>query len=147
MKTATPKRKAHDTALEGDAQLLQNLLLGVNAHINYDFVLTLATDLRPERENFSDDRLAEGYGDHCHVNAIIAQTIDRVENQVIEVIDPKMDIFDKLLGRMDEWMISNLITNRRDEVWEQALQMITLEGSAQRERMRKGSRGVDLGAG
>ena len=48
--TETPAvwRMAHDAALAPDTQVLQDLLLGINAHINYDLVLTLVDMLEPE---------------------------------------------------------------------------------------------------
>ncbi len=42
---------AHNAARQSRGLPLQELLLGVNAHINYDLVLTLVTLLQPEWEN------------------------------------------------------------------------------------------------
>ena len=130
-------RRAHDIAVGGEAQVLQDLLLGVNAHINYDLVLALVDVLEPERERLTEEKLNERYADHCRVNVIIARTIDSVQDQVIEVLEPEMDVLDKLLGRLDEWMISSLITRWRDEVWGHALEMLWLETPSERERKRR----------
>jgi hypothetical protein len=45
-----------------------------------------------------------------------------------------MDLVDKMLGTADEWLISRLITNWRDEVWDRAVGMI---GTADVEERRK----------
>lgn len=130
-------RKAHDIAGRGEAKVLQDLLLGVNAHINYDLVLALVDVLEPEREQLTEEKLNQRYADHCRVNVIIAHTIDSVQDQVIEVLEPEMDLLDKLLGRLDEWMISSLITRWRDEVWDHALDMLQLETDKEREGKRR----------
>ena len=130
-------RRAHIIAVGGEAQVLQDLLLGVNAHINYDLVLALVDVLEPEREQLTEEKLRQRYADHCRVNVIIGRTIDSVQDEVIEVLEPEMDVLDKLLGRLDEWMISSLITRWRDEVWGHALEMLWLETPGERERKRR----------
>lgn len=47
-----------------------------------------------------------------------------------------MDLVDKLLGPVDEWLISQLITRWRDEVWEHALAMLARPDRQGRECMR-----------
>jgi len=103
---------------------LQNLLLGVNAHINYDLVLTLADILGPEWASLDSDRRAIRYTDHYHINAIIARTIDAVQDQVLEPAMPVMDIFDKLMGPLDEYLISRLLTGWRDAVWRNTTRLL-----------------------
>lgn len=129
--------KVHNVTLQRQNQVLQDLLLGVNAHINYDLVLALVDVLEPEWQGKGEGWLAERYSDHCRVNTIIAHTIDEVQDEVIEVLDPKMDLFDKLMGRIDEWMISSLITHWRDEVWTHAIQLLNLESVHEREQKRR----------
>lgn len=130
-------REAHNVTQQQQNQVLQDLLLGVNAHINYDLVLALVDVLEPEQPTTDDSKLAKRYSDHCRVNTIIARTIDEVQDEVIEVQEPKMDLVDKLMGRVDEWMISNLIAHWRDEVWAHALEMMDLQSAREREWKRK----------
>ncbi len=148
-------RQVHDVAGRGEAQIVQHLLLGVNAHINYDLVLTLVKLLEPEWAQLSAQERAMRYADHCHVNVIIGQTIDAVQDDVVETAAPEMDLVDKLLGPVDEWLISQLITRWRDEVWEHALAMLACPDRQGRERMRaeietltqKRARAILLGSG
>jgi hypothetical protein len=103
---------------------LQNLLLGVNAHINYDLVLTLADLLRPEWSSLSAAQRAARYADHCRVNAVIAGTIDSVQDQILEPGMPVMAIMDQLLGPLDELLVSRLITQWRETVWHNACRLL-----------------------
>lgn len=126
---------AHDAAYDPQCSALQMLLLGVNAHINYDLVLTLFDLLEPEWANLSDAQRATRYADHCHVNDVIGRTIDAVQDQVIEPAMPVMDLFDKLLGPIDEIMISRLIAQWRETVWQNATRLLETDQESERTQM------------
>ncbi len=115
---------AHTAASDPDTTPLQKLLLGVNAHINYDLVLTLADLLRPEWQQLPADRRESRYRDYCGVNDIIGSTINAVQDQILEPAMPVMALIDKLLGPLDERLISRLITHWREQVWLHALQLL-----------------------
>jgi hypothetical protein len=104
--------------------VLQNLVLGVNAHINYDLVFALSDLLASEWQQLSEEQRQIRYRDHCHVNDIIKHTIDTVQDQVIDRFEPEFRVVDKLLGPLDEWMTGLLVTEWREEVWKHAIQMI-----------------------
>ena len=111
---------------------LQNLLLGVNAHINYDLVLTLEELLQPEWQSLDPARRAMRQTDHNRVNRVIAATIDAVQDEVLEPAMPVMQAVDALLGRMDEGLISGLISRWRGKVWQHAVYLV--EASSEEER-------------
>ena len=111
---------------------LQNLLLGVNAHINYDLVLTLEELLQPEWQALSSARRAMRRTDHNRVNHVIAATIDAVQDQILEPAMPVMQVVDVILGRMDEGLISGTITRWRGKVWRNAVYLV--EASSEDER-------------
>ena len=130
--------RVHDAALLGNTRVIQNLLLGINTHINYDLIFTLVDMLEPEWEHLSLDKRIQRQSDHNQVNQIIAKTIDSVQDQVLEAQIPEMDWVDKLLGPLDEWAISSLISHWRDEVWQQAMILIeTKDLSASALRVRE----------
>ena len=104
--------------------VLQNLLLGVNAHINYDLVFVLVEILKPVWPDITRQLSEQRYVDHCHVNDIIAATINSVQDQVLELYSPSLDLIDKGFGPLDEWAISRLITRWRDQVWEHAVALM-----------------------
>lgn len=117
-------RIAFDAAQNPRLQALQYLLLGVNAHINYDLVLALSDVLEPEWESLSPEQRRLRHADHCQVNTIIGRTIDGVQDQVIERFSPLMELVDRLMGTMDEWLISRLISEWREQVWQHALERL-----------------------
>ena len=131
--TSAVWRFTHHAADAPQTMVLQNLLLGVNAHINYDLVLTLVDLLEPEWKQLSAEQCQQRHSDYCQVNEIISHTIDIVQDDVVERYSPIMDLVDKMLGTADEWLISRLITNWRDEVWDRAVGMM---GTADAEERR-----------
>ncbi|OGO25423.1 MAG: hypothetical protein A2W33_02855 [Chloroflexi bacterium RBG_16_52_11] len=126
---------AHNTARDPDTQVLQKLLVGVNAHINYDLVLTLVELLESEWAVLSEDQRAERYADYCHVNEVIGQTIDAVQDQVLEPGLPLLDILDRFLGPIDEFLISNLINHWRETVWSNVTLLLDTTEPAEQARL------------
>jgi hypothetical protein len=125
--------RVHDAAHEQSTQVVQNLLLGINTHINYDLVFTLVDMLESEWDQLSFFERDQRQADHNQVNQIIASTVDTVQDQVLESLVPEMDLLDKLMGPLDEWMISGLISHWRDEVWQQAVDIIDTKDPKARE--------------
>ncbi|MCI0521211.1 MAG: DUF5995 family protein [Chloroflexi bacterium] len=126
-------RLAFNATRAPGATALQKMLLGVNAHINYDLALTLVDVLGDEWEAHSPQQRASRYADHCRVNDIIGQTVDAVQDQVLEPAMPLMEVVDRLLGPLDERLLSRLLSHWREEVWRNAAQMLACGDDAQRE--------------
>ncbi len=123
-------RRAHHATAHPEVTRVQKLILGVNAHINYDLVFTLVELLRPEWPALSPAARADRYADHCQVNRVIGRTIDAVQDQVLEPASPVLALLDEVLGRADEALISRLITAWRESVWEHAVALVEAEAPA-----------------
>ncbi len=136
-------RFVHHAAEQEDLHVLQHLLLGVNAHINYDLVLTLYEILKPEWSRLSESDKQKRYQDHILVNTIIGETIDKVQDEVVEKHAPRMDLIDKLMGRLDERLITGLIRRWRKSVWQHTLELLNSSGDSQvQDRIQKVEQGV-----
>jgi len=130
-------QQAFGGAQQPKLHVLQNLLLGINAHINYDLPLALYDCLRHEWGSLSLAQRRQRQADHRLVNRIIAETIDAVQDAVIEPHSPAMGVVDRLFGRVDEWLLSQLITNWRSKVWKTALLLLEAPDDASREAIRQ----------
>ena len=115
---------AHDKTRDLQALPLQNLLLGINAHINYDLVFTLVDLLEAEWSNLSAEQRTVRYADYCHVNEVLSRTVDSVQDQVLEPAMPGMSLLDLLMGPLDELLVSRLITAWRETVWQSACRLL-----------------------
>lgn len=118
---------AHAATDDDRLMALQKLLLGVNAHINYDLVLTLGDVLRDEWSHHSEDQRESRYTDHCRINDIIGRTVDAVQDAVIEPAMPALAVFDTLLGPLDELIILRLIAHWREKVWRNTAALLALD--------------------
>lgn len=125
-------QEVHKAAATKNLAVIQHLLLGVNAHINYDLVLTLYDMLSPEWEDLSVDMQDVRYDDHSLVNTIIGETIDKVQDEVVEKYAPSMDVIDTVLGRLDEYLLLKLISDWREKVWNHAQNLLQMENEGQR---------------
>jgi hypothetical protein len=130
-------QQVHDAACQPGTLAIQNLLLGVNAHINYDLVLALVDILEAEWDGLPESQRTLRYEDHCHVNRVIGRTIDSVQDQVLETAMPVMDIFDKLMGPVDEILISRLLAHWRESVWHNAVRLLEARDPGERARLVK----------
>ncbi len=129
--------EVHDAATHKKLHVLQHLILGINAHINYDLVLTLFDLLQHEWRHLPQDIRRMRYEDHCMVNQIISETIDRVQDEVVEDYAPSMDLVDRLMGRLDEKLLSRLIRKWRADVWENTQAMLQCSDHEEREQAVK----------
>ena len=132
---------AFDATRDEDVTTLQHLLLGVNAHINFDLVFSLYDLLQAEWAEATPEQRERRHADHELVNRVIGETVDAVQDQVIDRHSPWFELVDKILGPVDEWMTSRLISHWREEVWENAVHYLELavpeEQAALRQRIEQ----------
>jgi hypothetical protein len=105
--------------------VLQHLLLGVNAHINYDLVFTLAELLDPEWRHLEPSGRSGRWEDHRRVDGIIATAIDEVQREVVAARSPWLGVVDRALGPLDERAFSALIRSWRSDVWDHAVALVS----------------------
>jgi hypothetical protein len=71
------------------------------------------------------------------VNHVIGQTIDAVQERVIDPISPRIEAMDMLLRPIDDWVASHLIIHWRDKVWQHAVTWLGTQEPTSREGLRK----------
>jgi hypothetical protein len=138
-------RRTFNAARQRRTAPVQNLLLGVNAHINYDLVLTLVDTLDLEWAQLSPEQREQRRSDHDRINDILGDTVDSAQDLVLERYTPWMDLVDKAFGRLDEWMISRVISNWRTRDWEYAMRWLETPGAEERDELRRRLEAQTLG--
>lgn len=128
---------AHDETHNPKTPVVAHLLLGVNAHINYDLVLVLVDMLRPVWPSLTPAQRQLRHQDYWLVNTIIGETIDTVQDNVVNRYSPVMDPVDRLLGPLDEWCTARLIAHWRADVWQHAVAMMESPDKAARQKLRQ----------
>lgn len=125
-------RRAHEAAARPRTLAVQCLLLGVNAHVNYDLVFAVVDVLQGEWSRLSMTERQARHDDFSLVNRIIAETVDEVQDEVLERYAPSMNVLDTLLGPLDEWVAAHLIARWRDNVWDNAVRWLETTDPAAR---------------
>jgi hypothetical protein len=110
-----------EQAEHGRLLAVQDLLLGINAHINLD--LSIAT------AEIGGDRVAELHADFLHVNVLLHDLFDRTQN-ILGAMSPFLDLLDRLGGDKDEWLGNFVLRKARDVAWQNAVLLADLQGSA-----------------
>jgi len=103
--------------------VVQHLVLGMNAHINYDLGIA-AAQAAPGAE------LPRLRRDFDAVNAVFGELIDRVEGALARVW-PTLRLLDALGGRSEEKIINFSIRHARAAAWAAAERLVLLDGDAQ----------------
>lgn len=137
-------RRAHDLARRPTTTVIQTLLMGVNAHINCDLVLVLDDMLAPVWAGLDAETRASRHHDYCLVNLVIAETIDAVQDEVVEPYARAMDLVDRLCGPLDEWCTGRLLRNWRADVWRRALAIVEADSPAARRELREATDAIAL---
>jgi hypothetical protein len=105
---------AFDAALRADALVVQDALLGVNAHINYDLALAI-TDVG------IDPNRARKYADHRVIDGILSRLVDAQQDALVELYGSVIDVIDAPLGRLDESLLLGSMTAGREQAWRLAV--------------------------
>lgn len=108
---------AFGAAAAREGFVLQDALLGINAHINRDLPLVLVEILQadgawPDARVMLRRRL-----EHDRVNVILAELIDLVQDELAAHYARLLRLVDGAMGRRDEALFSVILAHCRTAVW------------------------------
>ena len=113
-------KAAHAAARSSRSTVVQNALLGINAHINYDLPRAIAANLDPsELDDYP--RLQLRKFDHDQVNNLLVRTLRPIQDVLARDYAPAIAVVDTLLGNLDERMSEIGLKYYRERVWWDAL--------------------------
>lgn len=124
---AVPKawRLCFDAARAGAGLVLQDLLLGVNAHVNNDLPFALSTvSIDPDREL--------RYRDHAAVNAVLGSVVERATARLAELYAPGLTGMDNCAGQLDELAGLFSLQVARESAWESAVSLANARTDVER---------------
>ncbi len=117
-------RIAFATTTAGKVTILQDLLLGINAHINLDLGIA-AAQVAP------GGALPGLQGDFDKINTILQALIAPAE-QAIERFSPFLRLLDEVGGRLDDVLVDFSLRAARDQAWLNARVLAVENDSEQR---------------
>lgn len=119
-------RLAFENAVAGRLLVTQDLLLGINAHVNHDLALALdEVSIEPDR--------ALRKRDHDAINAVLRDIADVVQQRISDMYAPGLAAVDAALGRLDEITALFSIEVARENAWEAAVALANARNSVERE--------------
>ncbi|MBI3448906.1 MAG: hypothetical protein HY049_08340 [Acidobacteria bacterium] len=114
---------------QGRALVLQDLVLGINAHVNHDLPVAL-------REVTIDPDRATRHADHTAINEALEKTTRPVRDRIEKIYAPGLAIFDKLLGPLEEEITSFSFEAAREHAWAEGVALVDA-GSDEARRSRE----------
>lgn len=110
-----PWRIAFETAAaRPELPPLRHILLGMNAHINYDLPQALIAVITPE--DFDDPAVrASRAGDHTHVDTVLLARVGAEDDEVRAT--SRVSVLDRLLGPLNRAATKRLLAESRAKVW------------------------------
>lgn len=129
-------KTAHRLAASGTSSVFQDLMLGLNAHINYDLAYGIYLNL----EEFQDARehllLPRRKFDHDQVNNILVNTMPIVEQTLTRDYGGEIRILGDLSGNLDELLGGVGLKYYRERVWWSAVSYLTTNSEPERDLVR-----------
>jgi len=105
---------AFGTALQRDALVMQDTLLGINAHINYDLALTLSDiGLDPDRP--------DKFADHTRINEILRRLVSVQQDLLARQYAPGLARIGDRLGELDDLAAAASLRRARKQAWQIAV--------------------------
>ena len=109
-------RLCFDTARAGRGLVLQDMLLGINAHVNNDLPQALAAvSIDPDRD--------ARYKDHCAVNAVLGAVTEQATTRLATLYAPGFTSLDECAGQLDELLSAFSLQVARENAWEAAVSL------------------------
>ncbi|GAC1305019.1 MAG: hypothetical protein NVSMB27_43920 [Ktedonobacteraceae bacterium] len=122
-------RISFETAVNGTGLVFQDLVLGINAHINHDLPLALTeVTIDPER--------AKRYQDHTAVNQVLQAATNLLKDRISSMYAPVLSILDQAFNPLDQALTSFSIDKARESAWVDAVALANAQTDQERAAIR-----------
>ncbi|HYF94652.1 MAG TPA: DUF5995 family protein [Symbiobacteriaceae bacterium] len=128
---------AFDVARRRQGFLLQDILLGMNAHINNDLPLVVAEILRSESDEAPPERALRRRFDHDQINRVLHLVIPAVEDEVARHYGRLVRPLGRVMGTLDQSLSTFGLRTWRDNVWRNATCLLSATTDAERALVRR----------
>ncbi len=118
---------AHKVAADPRSPVLENALLGINAHINFDLPQAIAANLKEHGDLKDPLALQRRKFDHDQVNRILADTVGPVQHVLGHDYGHGIDVVGTLFGSIDDQVSDWELAHYREQVWWHALAFAAAE--------------------
>lgn len=113
---------AHEMAVRKSSTVLQDLILGLNAHINYDLAYGLSLNLK--ETGWDAQELPRRKFDHDQINNILVRCTPRIQEVLTRDYGGGMRILSRFFGNWDERLTDLGLKYYRERVWWNAISFL-----------------------
>ena len=118
-------RIAFDAARHNDALIVQDLMLGINAHVNHDLPLALsAVSIEPNRQ--------QRFADHIAVNETLETATGELENRIETMYAPGLDMLGRAFYPLIGEITSLDLTVTRQLAWDHGVALADARNDGER---------------
>jgi hypothetical protein len=129
-------RFAEERAGDGRSSILQNLMLGINAHINFDLSRGIHEILVEDGDAGDAELMARRKFDHDQMNNVLVRCNPKLQEVLAREFGGGMRLFSGLFGTFDELLTSTGLRYYRDRVWCNVLALLSAKGPEEYEKVR-----------
>ena len=123
---------AHGMASDKRSSVVQDLLLGINAHINYDLPVALYQNFLEHDDGPDFISLAQRKFDHDQVNNILIHSFDDISVIIPREYGGSMKAADVLTGDIYEKFTHFGLRHYRERVWWDSMSLLSAKSEEQR---------------
>lgn len=116
---------AHRMAEDRSSTVVQDLLLGLNAHINYDLAYGIFMNLKEHGDDKNHLLLPRRKFDHDQVNEILLRSIPEITTTLARDYGGAIRFLDLALDRLDDLLAGTGLRYYRERVWWDAVSYLT----------------------
>ncbi|ATB37520.1 hypothetical protein CYFUS_002942 [Cystobacter fuscus] len=120
-------KTAHRLAASNETSVFQDMLLGINAHINYDLAYGVYLNLEEHDDGRDHLLLPRRKFDHDQVNNVLINTIPQVETVLTRDYGGELQLMGELVGDLDEVLGELGIKYYRERVWWSAISFLSAQ--------------------
>lgn len=137
LKRPASKAWARAHALAGDEQssVIENLMLGINAHINYDLAFGVHELLIERGDHLHPERLARRRFDHDQINNVLMRCTPKLQAVLHREFGGGIRLFSDLFGKLDELFTFTGLRAYRDRVWHNVLALLSARDDEERAKV------------
>jgi hypothetical protein len=120
-------KTAHRLAVERSSTVIQDLILGLNAHINYDLAYGIYLNMKEHGDDRNHLLLPRRKFDHDQVNDILMASIPQITETLARDYGGAIRFLDVALDRLDDMLAGTGLRYYRERVWWNAVSYLTAD--------------------
>lgn len=128
---------AHKVAMEKSSTVVQNAVLGINAHINYDLPYAIFLNIRKHKDSENDLTLQKRKFDHDQVNNLLIRCINPIQDVLARDYGWGIFLLDRAAVQLDEKLAETGLKYYRQRVWLDALSFVSTENDEEEHIVRE----------